>query len=146
MPAFPGHPLADMLRRDREEWLALVAALDARPSGALHDPESPLWEAKDVYSHLARWITHSTDDLEARLGGRTVALLEGSDDEINARWQAEDAALTLAETRERAQGAFDRRIAAIEAVPPHRWDNRLTAVARADCYEHYAGHRRSIVE
>jgi hypothetical protein len=139
------HPLADMLRRDHEEWRALVAALDARPSGALHDPESPAWEAKDVYSHLARWITHSTGELDARLAGRTIPDPEGTDDEINARWQAEDAALTFAEARKRAQAAFDRRIAAIEGVPADRWDNPLIAVAHADCYDHYAGHRRNIV-
>jgi len=45
---------AEMLRRDRIEWQALVAILDARPAGALHDPESPKWEARDVYAHLAR--------------------------------------------------------------------------------------------
>ena len=134
-----------MLRRDRDEWEALVAALEARPSGALHDPESPTWEAKDVYSHFARWLNNSTDALEAWLDGRRlIPPPKGTDDEINARWQAEDAAYTLAEARERAQRAFARRLAAIEAVPPERWDPILEKMARADGYEHYASHRHYI--
>ena len=133
-----------MLARDYEEWGALVAALDERPEGVLHDTKSPAWDARDIYSHLARWINHSTDDLEAGRGGRAIAHPEGSDDEINARWQAQDSALTLAEARDRAHAAFDRRIAAIEGVPPQRWNQELIAVAHADGYQHYAGHRRYI--
>ena len=134
-----------MLRRDREDWEALVAALEARPSGVLHDPESPVWEAKDVYAHLARWMNNSTDALEAWLDGRRlIPPPKGTDDEINARWQAEDAAFTLAEARDRAERAFARRLAAIEAVPPERWDLVLEKMAHADGHEHYAGHRRYI--
>jgi hypothetical protein len=139
--------VAEMLGRDREEWLALVTALEARPSGALHDPESPAWEAKDVYAHLARWMNNSTDAFEAWLDGRRlIPPPKGTDDEINARWQAEDAAFTLDETRERAQRAFARRLAVIEAVPPERWekDTILERIARADGYEHYGSHRRYI--
>jgi hypothetical protein len=137
--------IAVMLRRDRDEWEALVAALEARPSGSLHDPDSPRWEAKDVYTHFARWISNSTDALEAWLDGRRlIPPPRGTDDEINARWQAEDGAYTLAEGRERAQRAFARRIAAIETVPPERWDPILERMARADGHEHYASHRRYI--
>jgi hypothetical protein len=139
--------VVEMLRRDREEWQALVLALEARPSGALHDPESPAWEARDVYAHLARWMNNSTDALEAWLDGRRlIPPPKGTDDEINARWQAEDAAFTLSETRERAQRAFAGRLAAIEAVPLERWDKDtiLERMARADGYEHYASHRRYI--
>jgi hypothetical protein len=139
--------VAEMLRRDRDEWHALVTALEAHPSGALHDPESPVWEAKDVYAHLWRWMDNSTDALEAWLDGRRlIPPPKGTDDEINARWQAEDAAFTLAEARERAQRAFARRLAAIEAAPPDRWDKDLILekMARADGHEHYASHRRYI--
>lgn len=137
--------LAEMLRRDREEWDALAAALDARPSGALHDPESQAWDASDVYAHFARWIHNSTDALEAWLEGRRVIPPpEGTDDAINARWQAEDAALSFTEARERANGAFTRRIAAIEAVPAERWDPMLQKLATADGYQHYSNHRRYV--
>ena len=137
--------VAEMLRRDRDEWDALVAALEARPSSALHDPEFPAWEAKDVYTHFTRWINNSTDALEAWLDGRRlIPPPKGTDDEINARWQAEDADYTLAEARERAQRAFLRRLTAIESVPRERWDPILEKMARADGYEHYASHRRYI--
>jgi hypothetical protein len=131
-----------MLRRDRAEWKALVASLNARSAGALHGPESPRWEARDVYAHLARWINNSMDAFAAWLDGRRViAPPEGSDDEINARWQAEDSVLPLDEARERAQRAFDRRLAAIEVVPPDGWDSILEEMARADGHKHYAAHR-----
>jgi hypothetical protein len=132
----------EMLRRDREEWSALVARLDAQPSGPLHDPESPQLEARDVYAHFARWINNSMDAFAAwRDGRRVISPPEGSDDEINARWQAEDAVLSFAEAREQAQRAFGRRIAAIEAVPQDGWDPILDEMAHADGYEHYASHR-----
>ena len=137
--------LAAMLHKDREEWEALVALLEAHPDESLHDPAAPSWTARDVYTHFARWIERSTDHLEAELAGRALPPLEGTDDEINARWQREDSGLSLAEARERAQQAFERRIRAIEAVPAERWDGPLAEIARADGHEHIAAHRRWIV-
>ncbi len=134
-----------MVREDRAEWEALVAVLEAHPEESLHDASSPPWMSRDVYAHLARWIEHSTAKLEARLAGRTLPQLEGSDDEINARWRQEDSGLSLGEARQRARTAFERRLRAIEAVPVGRWDEALEAIARYDGTEHYASHRRSIV-
>ena len=137
--------LAAMLREDRAQWEALVDVLEAQPQESLHDAGSPPWMSRDVYAHLARWMERSTDDLEARLAGRTLPPLLGTEDEINARWQQEDSGLSLGEARKRAQQAFERRIRAIEAVPAERWDQVLEAMARADGAEHYASHRRYIV-
>ncbi len=136
--------VAAMLREDRTEWEVLVAVLEAHPQKSLHDPSSPRWTRRDVYAHLARWIERSTDALEARLAGRALPPLEGTDDEINARWQREDSGLSLGEARERAQQAFGRRLRAIEGVPTDRWDEMLEAIACADGAEHYAGHRSYI--
>jgi len=137
--------LADMLRRDREEWEALTALLDGHPGGPVHGPESPDWEARHVYSHFGRWITHSTDHLEATLAGRDrPETPEGDDDAINAAWRAEDDAISFDEARRRACEAFERRVAAIQSVPPERWDNPLIAIAHADGYTHIGGHRRYI--
>jgi hypothetical protein len=132
-----------MLAEDRREWVLLCEALDAHPEGALHDPDSPAWTACDVYAHLARWVAHSTDDLESVLaGGGLTVIDEGSDDDtINARWQAADSSLTLAEARARAQAAFERRARAIESVPPGRWNAALEAIAHADDAAHYGAHR-----
>ncbi len=133
--------VAEMLREDRAEWEALVAVLEAHPEGSLHDPNSPDWTSRDVYAHLARWIEHSTARLGAHLAGRSHPRLEGTDDEVNARWQQEDSALSLAEARQRARAAFEHRIDAIEAVPPDRWDAEVEAIGRADGAQHYRAHR-----
>jgi len=132
-----------MLLEDRAEWDALVALLEAGAGrGSVHADSAPSWTSRDVYAHLARWIAHSTADLEGWLEGRPIATLDGSDDEINARWQAEDSALDLAAARERAHTAFDRRVRTIEAVPAERWgDEVLESIARADGVEHYRAHR-----
>jgi hypothetical protein len=95
-----------------------------------------------VYAHLARWMNHSTDAFDSWLANRTIPkTLEGDDDTINARWQAEDSHLTLDEARALAQQAFDRRIRAIEAAPADRWDKILEATAHADDAKHYRAHR-----
>lgn len=137
-------PLADMLARDRAEWRALTAVLDSRPEGSMHRANDPDWNARDVYSHFARWINHSTDDLEANLAGRTLARLSGTDDETNARWRAKDAALSLDEARTGAHRAFERRLAAIQSIPPDRWAPVLDAIALADGHQHIAAHRNYI--
>ena len=136
--------VAAMLREDRAQWEALTAVLDAHPEGSLHDAGSPRWTSRDVYAHLARWIERSTSELGARLEGGTLQPLEGTDDEVNARWQQEDSGLSLDEARERGQQAFELRLRAIEGVPTARWDKMLEAIARADGAEHYAGHRSYI--
>ncbi len=137
--------VAAMLREDRAEWEALVAVLEAHPDQGLHGAGSPPWTRRDVYAHLARWIERSTAELQARLAGRTLPPIEGTDDEINARWQQEDSGLSLVEARERARTAFERRLQAIEAVPTARWDQVLDLIAHADGAEHYANHRGCVV-
>ena len=98
-----------------------------------------------MYAHFARWMSHSTDDLEAVLAGRErPASPEGDDDTVNARWRAEDDAIDFEEARRRAQAAFERREAAIRTVPEERWDPLLDKIARADGYGHIGGHRRYI--
>jgi hypothetical protein len=140
-----------MLRRDHEQWAALVALLEARPSGHVHDQDPSVpqderaWEARHVYAHFARWMSHSTDDLEAVLTGRERPRTpEGDDDTVNASWRAEDDAISFEEARRRAQEAFDRREAAIRSVPSARWNALLDEIARADGYRHIGGHRRYI--
>jgi hypothetical protein len=136
--------IANMLREDRAEWAALVALLDVRPDQALHQ-DAWAWASRDVYAHLARWMEHSTADLEARLEELTRPPLQGSDDEINARWRQADSALILAEARGRAHAMFERRLQAIQAVPPTRWSDKvLEAMARADGAEHFRAHRSYI--
>ncbi len=139
--------IAAMLREDRSAWDSLVEILEAHADGPLHAAGSPPWTSRDVYAHLARWMEHSTARLNAWLmDHRPLPPLEGTDDEINARWQEQDSRLTLEEARRRAQEAFERRLRAIQAVPSDRWDDpALEAIARADGSEHYAAHRTYVV-
>lgn len=138
--------VAAMLREDRAQWDALVAVLEAHSDKPLHGVGSPPWTSRDVYTHLARWIEHSTANLRSWLAHSTLLpSLEGTDDEINARWQREDSGLSREEARERARQAFERRLRAVQAVPSDRWDPTLESIARADGSEHYAAHRRYVV-
>ena len=131
-----------MLRRDREEWEKLVTVLDSHPGGPVHDPESPEWEARHVYAHLARWISNSMDDFVALIAGLPrPAPPEGDDDVINARWRRDDAAIDFRDARTRAHSAYERRLRLIEGVPDGHWTKALFAVAHADGYQHFANHR-----
>jgi len=136
--------LAEMLQRDRAEWQQLVTLLDAQAETPVHGPGSPDWNARDVYTHFARWFGHSTDDFEATLAGRGRPQLEGTDDEINARWQQEDATLSFDDARRLAQRAFDRRLEVLQSTPADRWNPLLDAIAHADGHAHMAAHRRYI--
>ena len=137
--------LKNMLQDDRAEWQALVAVLEAHPEGSLHEPNSPPWTSRDVYAHLARWMELSTSQLEASLDGHTIPRIEGTDDEINTRWQQEDNGLSLDGARTRAQTEFERRLRVIEGVSADRWDDKTSALGHADGAGHYASHRGYIV-
>jgi hypothetical protein len=130
----------EMLAEDRHEWHSLVTLLEANPYEPLHDPGSPGWISRDVYTHLASWMAHSTGELEARLAGGTFPRLEGTDDEINAGFQAVHRHMSHDEARAWARQEFDHRIQAIESIPPERWDPMLQAVARADGAQYYRPH------
>jgi hypothetical protein len=98
-----------------------------------------------VYAHLARWLNHSMDDFEAVLAGHPrPAPPEGDDNTVNARWKDEDDTIPLAAARDRASAAYERRLRLIEAVPPDAWTPLLGAIAEADGYNHYVGHREGI--
>jgi len=134
-----------MLQRDEDQWHALVAFLDGAGDAVVHQPPAPPWNARDVYAHLARWITHSTDAFEAHRDGRDLPPdPPGTDDEINARWQEEDVSLSLAQARERSHAAYKRRLSVVRSAADDAWDNVLRATAYADGYQHYEAHRRYV--
>jgi len=137
----------EMVAEDREEWQKLVALLDANPNVALHDPESPDWTARDVYTHLARLMEGSVRQMEDHLAGRAVTdPYDGKDeDEVNAQLRDEYSEMTLDEARAWAHRAFDGLIVGIEAVPLNQWDSTLELYARADGADHYRGHMSYII-
>ena len=128
-----------MFQEDHAEWNALGATLDAHPDDMLFNPGS--WNSRDIYAHLAHWISHSNSQLEATLSGKTIPEIPGTDDEVNARWKEEDGTLSLEQAREWANREFQRRLRSIESVAQDRWNEKLDAMARADGADHYRDHR-----
>jgi len=133
--------VTQMLSRDRAEWNLLVAILDAHPDEVLHKPESPPWTSRDIYAHLARWLNHSNKDMETYCAGGSDSPPIDNADEINYWWQQEDSELSLAEARERAFEAFEKRLQIIASIQPDQWDKELERIARYDGSEHLSAHR-----
>lgn len=100
---------------DREElmaagdasWAALCAVLDAAdPDLPLHDPESPEWTSRDVYTHFWRMHSGSARAIRYELEHEEPYQWSGLDEnELNERSVAEDRALGLEEARQQAVDA-----------------------------------------
>jgi hypothetical protein len=132
---------------DRNEWARLQAVLDAHPDGPLHDPDSPDWASRDVYTHLAhmmQWTAGETERVAAGEPGRTPDA-SVSEDEWNARLRERYGQMSLEEARRWANEAFERRERAIESVPLERWDEELVEVASHDGADHFRGHLSYLV-
>lgn len=114
----------DLILDEIEALLAeLATVLDANPEMALHDPEGPRWLPRDVYNHLARWTAeYGLPRLSAAVARDPLPDIEGIDDEINARFQAEDAHRSHADARERCFAAYRAFADAARAVPEERRD------------------------
>jgi hypothetical protein len=139
------HDVEEMIAEDRREWALLCEALDSRPDGPLHDPESPEWTARDVYTHIAAMMEGSTRQMQDALSGREVSDVWAagglSEDDVNARIQQRYETMDLASSRAWAQQAFETLIETIRSVPNGRWDAQLEFFARADGADHFRGHR-----
>ena len=133
-----------MLLRDRQEWDALVAVLEAHPEESLHPLDSPTWTSRNVYIHLANCIGDSLAQMEAKLTGAPQPQFSEDEDESNASKQRQYDYLTSDEARDWASHAFEQRIQAVLAVPADRWDAELEEMAGYDGWAHYAGHRSYI--
>jgi hypothetical protein len=129
-----------MLCIDHIVWNALVCLLEKHPEESLHDPASPRWTSRDVYAHFARWLEHSNACITAYGAGKAPPELPGTVEEMNGRWQKEDAAVKLADARTKAMAAFARRIGIIEAIPLDKWGGELGKLVNYDVATHYAMH------
>lgn len=132
---------------DREEWQKLTAILDSRPDEVLHDPESPEWTARDVYTHLTHMMEWTARAIETAAAGekRLIPQNDLSEDEWNAELKRRSEHLSLEEAREHAQAAFQHRIRAIESVADERWDEELFEIASHDGADHFRGHMSYVV-
>lgn len=136
-----------IIDEDRRDWQKLVSILDAHPDERLHDPESPAWTARDVYTHLAHmmeWTARAIETAAANLP-RMRPTSGMSEDEWNAELKRRHEHLSLTEAKATAQNAFEHRIRAIESVPDERWDDELFEIASHDGADHFRGHMSYIV-
>lgn len=136
-----------ILDDDRAAWSKLVAILAAHPNERLHDPESPEWTARDVYTHLAHMMDWTARAIETAAGNqpRMQPASGMTEDEWNAELQRRFKHLSLDEAKALAQDASDHRIHAIESVPDERWDDELFEIASHDGADHFRGHMSYIV-
>jgi hypothetical protein len=132
---------------DRNEWALLQAVLDAHPDGPLHDPDSPDWTSRDVYTHLAHMMQWTAGEIERVAAGepRRTPDASVSEDEWNTRLRERYGQMSLEEARRWANEAFERRERAIESVPLERWDEELVEVASHDGADHFRGHLSYLV-
>lgn len=139
---------ADSLRelqdKDAAGWQRLTAYLDAKPEGHVHGDDADPWTSAGVYAHLARWLDHASDLLEAQRDGASKPAANGTIDEINARFRAEDAGISFAGARSLAVAAHDRFLSAIASLPPALWNTELENTVRYDGWDHYDEHLKYI--
>lgn len=85
-------------------WTALCALLDtAEPNVPLHDPDSPEWTSRDVYTHFWRMHSGSARAIRFELEHEEPYQWSGLDEnELNERNVAEDRALSLEQARRQA--------------------------------------------
>lgn len=128
------------LAEDDRAWAELVAKLDAHPDVNLHAPGSVPWNSRDVYAHLARWLEFNTANLQALLAGHHPADPGKDYDGLNARWQAEDASLSLEEARQWAMMAYEVRKRTIAAIPPSLWSGDIREQIGLEGAVHFRDH------
>ncbi|MEE8419727.1 MAG: DinB family protein [Dehalococcoidales bacterium] len=134
-----------LIREEIAEWEALKKVLEAHPEESLHDPTSPEWTSRDVYAHIIRWWQYSIDSIEILLKGEQLSSLEGTEEEINSRWQQEDRGMGLVEARTLAQSTFERWLRTIRSISTDQWDEQLEEMVQMDGAEHYREHRSYII-
>lgn len=134
-----------LLTVDLIVWNELACLLEKHPDENLHDNSSPPWTSRDVYAHFARWLNRSNAHIEAYCAGKKLPELPDLPEKMNDIWQKEDSGLTLAEARRKAGVALASRMAAVESIPPDKWDREMFKLVSIDGATHYAAHINYIV-
>jgi hypothetical protein len=132
--------LRELLDKDAAGWQRITAYLEANLEGRVHGDDADPWTSADLYAHLARWLDHTSDLLEAQRDGTPKPQEDGTIDEINARFRAEDAGIDITTARPRAVAAHDRYISAVSSLPLDRWNQELESDAMYDGWDHYDQH------
>ena len=113
---------AEFLRQGDELWDALWAKLGALTDEQLQrlGASGPDWSGKDVLAHLGHWHDHALEGISAMVEGREPTSRSDFDD-WNARWFAEDSALTAAEARSRCEASREALRSYLAALTDDQW-------------------------
>ena len=107
------------LKRGDELWEQLRTGLDAH----LHEPVGPRtdWTGHEVYGHFARWQQQTLDAVRAILAGRQPRNVEGTEEEINDRWRAEDHGADAATIRQQCLNTRTELRALMSGLSEEQW-------------------------
>lgn len=113
-----------LLRRTRRMTHAALDPLD--PEAVVHDGE-PAWQVRDVLGHLGVWNGEAALSLEAHAAGGQYTCIETSGlyDPYNEQAVLERRAWPMADVWAEYETTHDRLDAAIETMPPDRWDTPI---------------------
>ncbi len=136
-----GYLVRGELAHESVEWERLTALLDARPEGVLHSGEDGQdWTARDIYTHLERWMTTNIPRVQTFASTGAVPDLPASVDELNARWIEQDRDVAFPEARRRAFLARDRFADTVRDLPAAQWTTRIAALYHGNARGHYLEH------
>lgn len=95
---------ATLMAEGDAAWGELCAVLDAAEPGVpVHDPDSPEWTSRDVYTHFVRMHAGSARAIRFELESGERYRWSGLDEnELNERNVAEDRATDLDQARQQA--------------------------------------------
>ncbi len=129
-----------LMREGDESWTELCAALDAAAPGVpLHDPDSPEWTSRDVYTHFIRMHSGSARAIRWEIEhDERYVFSDLDEDEQNERRVAEDRSIDLYQARRRAQERRDDYRALIASLTEAQFE----AIGRRHGDDLLGGHYR----
>jgi hypothetical protein len=135
-----------LMHEGDESWAELCAVLDAAEPGVpLHDPDSPEWTSRDVYTHFIRMHTVSAQAIRWEIEHGERYVFSGLDeDESNERTAAEGRSLDLEEARRRARESRDDYRALMASLTEDQFEEIGRRHGDDLLGGHYRGHLRYI--
>jgi hypothetical protein len=92
----------------------------------------------EAVAHVARWQVWSLPRVAELAGGGPTVDVDV--DGVNAAWAVQDRGISYEEASRRLEEAWRAFRAAAAAVPDESWSRRLTALVKANTWEHYQEH------
>ncbi len=115
------------------------------------------WTPKDLLAHVTRWENVCAGYLDKLANGEPMPMLEGTSDQLNARWAAEDRNLSLDEVWQNSDASALRVRAMVESLtdgtlarslrgpwPELTEEMPLSRIIGLDTFEHYLMHVKDL--